>query len=173
MQRFAFSSCFLPCKNQRELLTSRVVFAVNRCECFMENKETFLLTMIRNGFFLETLFSSNLRHSCHCQFYFSVQWKRIFKRILASGNAFSGQWNALFIYFLDISASDSFFSSSENVVLKRILHSGQWKHIFCLVKTKFFPFLVKAFSVQCKLIFQKILHSGQWKISFPSLGNIF
>ena len=38
MQRFAYSSSFIPCENQRELLTSRVVFAVNRYECFMENK---------------------------------------------------------------------------------------------------------------------------------------
>ena len=38
MQRFAYSSSFIPCENQRELLTSRVVCAVNRYECFMENK---------------------------------------------------------------------------------------------------------------------------------------
>ena len=38
MQRIVYSSSFIPCKNQRELLTSWVVFAVNRYECFMENK---------------------------------------------------------------------------------------------------------------------------------------
>ena len=38
MQRIAYSSSFIPCKNQRELLTSGVVFAVNRYKCFMENK---------------------------------------------------------------------------------------------------------------------------------------
>ena len=37
MQGLAYRSSFIPCKNQRELLTSRVVFAVNRYECFMEN----------------------------------------------------------------------------------------------------------------------------------------
>ena len=43
MQMIAYSSSFIPCKNQRELLTSGVVFAVNRYKCFMENKN-----MIRN-----------------------------------------------------------------------------------------------------------------------------
>ena len=38
MQRFAYSSSFIPCKNQRELLASRVVCAVNRYKRFMENK---------------------------------------------------------------------------------------------------------------------------------------
>ena len=38
MQRFACSSSFIPCENQRELLTSRVVCAVNRYKCFMEQK---------------------------------------------------------------------------------------------------------------------------------------
>ena len=38
MQRNAYSSSFIPCKNQRELLTSWVVFAANRYECFMEKK---------------------------------------------------------------------------------------------------------------------------------------
>ena len=38
MQRFAYSSSFITCENQRELLTSRAVCAVNRYECFMENK---------------------------------------------------------------------------------------------------------------------------------------
>ena len=38
MYRIAYSSCFIPCKNKEELLTSWVVFAVNRYECFMENK---------------------------------------------------------------------------------------------------------------------------------------
>ena len=28
----------IPCKNQKQLLTSTVVFAVNRYECLMENK---------------------------------------------------------------------------------------------------------------------------------------
>ena len=48
----------------------------------------------------------------------------------------------------------------------------QWKRIFetnpslQLVETNFLPFLVKAFSVQCKLIFQQILHSGQWRLIF-------
>ena len=38
MQRIAYSSFFKPCKNQGEILMSGVVFAVNRYECFMENK---------------------------------------------------------------------------------------------------------------------------------------
>ena len=36
-QRFAYSS-FIPCENQRELLTSRVVCAVNTYKCLMEKK---------------------------------------------------------------------------------------------------------------------------------------
>ena len=38
MQVIAYSSSLIPCKNQRELLTSWIVFAVNRYECFMENR---------------------------------------------------------------------------------------------------------------------------------------
>ena len=38
MQRISYSSSFIPGKNQGELLSSAVVFAVNRYECFMENK---------------------------------------------------------------------------------------------------------------------------------------
>ena len=56
-----------------------------------------------------------------------------------SGNGFSGQWKPFFIYFSDIHASDSSFSSSGKVLLKRILYSGQWTRIFCLVKTIFPP----------------------------------
>ena len=37
-QRISYSSSFIPRKNQRELLLSAVVFAVNRYECFMENE---------------------------------------------------------------------------------------------------------------------------------------
>ena len=37
MHRIAYSSSFIPCKNQKELLTSWGVFAANRYECFMEN----------------------------------------------------------------------------------------------------------------------------------------
>ena len=32
------TSSFIPCKNQRKLLTSGVIFTVNTYECFMENK---------------------------------------------------------------------------------------------------------------------------------------
>ena len=35
MQRIAYSSSFIPCKIQRELSKSGIVFAVNRYECFM------------------------------------------------------------------------------------------------------------------------------------------
>ena len=38
MQRIAYNCSFIPCKNQKELLTSWVVFAVNIYECVMENK---------------------------------------------------------------------------------------------------------------------------------------
>ena len=38
MQIISYSSSFIPRKNQRELLSSAVVFAVNRYECFTENK---------------------------------------------------------------------------------------------------------------------------------------
>ena len=38
MQRISYSCSFIPCKNQRELLTPRVVFAPNSYRCFMENK---------------------------------------------------------------------------------------------------------------------------------------
>ena len=39
MQRIAYSSSFIPCKNQRKLLTRGVIFTVNTYECFMEKKE--------------------------------------------------------------------------------------------------------------------------------------
>ena len=42
MQRIANSSS-IPCKNQKESLTSWAVFAVNRCECFMENENMIAL----------------------------------------------------------------------------------------------------------------------------------
>ena len=38
MQRIAYNCSFIPCKDQKELLTSWVVFAVNIYECVMENK---------------------------------------------------------------------------------------------------------------------------------------
>ena len=38
MQGIAYSSPFISCKNQRELLTSGIAFAVNRYQCYMENK---------------------------------------------------------------------------------------------------------------------------------------
>ena len=38
MQRISYSGSFIPCKNQRELSTPRVVFAPNSYKCFMENK---------------------------------------------------------------------------------------------------------------------------------------
>ena len=38
MQIIVYSSSLIPCKNQRESLTSGVVFTVNMCEYFMENK---------------------------------------------------------------------------------------------------------------------------------------
>ena len=34
------------------------------------------------------------------------------------------------------------------------------------METSFSPFLVQAFSVNCKLIFQQIPHSGEWKLIF-------
>ena len=38
MQRIVYCNSFMPCKNQRELLTPGVIFTVNTYECFMENK---------------------------------------------------------------------------------------------------------------------------------------
>ena len=38
MKRIPYSSSFTPCKNKKELLTSGVIFAVDRYECFKENK---------------------------------------------------------------------------------------------------------------------------------------
>ena len=118
--------------------------------------------------------------------FFRLECRHTFKRIPVGGKRFSGEWNRFFTYFSDISARDSFCSSSGNVLWKRILHSGQWKRIFWQVETNFFPFFVKAFSVYCKLIFQQILHSGQWKMisgqqkplcsnisNIPSTGSSF
>ena len=114
---------------------------------------------------METIFSSILRHTCLCQLYFFVQWKRIFKCIPVSGKGFSGQWKWFFIYFQTFLPLTVFFWSIGNVVLERILPSGQWKPFFFLV-------LVKAFSVLCKLIFLKTLHSGQWKQFFDQLQTL-
>ena len=38
MQRIAWSNSFIPCKNQKELSMSCVVFLVNKYGCFVENK---------------------------------------------------------------------------------------------------------------------------------------
>ena len=45
-----------------------------------------LIPACENWFFgqWEPFFSSIFRHSCHCQLYFSVSWKRIFTRVLNS-----------------------------------------------------------------------------------------
>ena len=68
---------------------------------------------------------------------------RMERDFLASGNT-------SFIYFSGISTGDLcryqtfmlvFFSSSENIFLKRILHSGQWKRIFWLVENILFHYL--------------------------------
>ena len=128
----------------------------NRKIQFLENN---LFPGNRNRFsgLWKPFFSSSLRHSCHCQLYFpsgenvflNAFWL-VEKHFLASGNA-------LLSIFLKFSASDSFFF----VQWKR---SFQTNLSFQLVETNFFPFLGKAFPVQCKLIFQQILHSGQWKL---------
>ena len=141
----------------------------NRKIQFLENN---LFPGNRNRFsgLWKPFFSSSLRHSCHCQLYFPSS-ENVFL------NAFWQVETLFFIYFWSFLPVIVFFSSSGNVVFKRIFHSGQWKRIFWLVETNFFPFLGKAFPVQCKLIFQQILHSGQWKLIlwliFLSLGNIF
>ena len=114
----------------------------------------------------KAFFSSILRHSCYYQLYFSVQQKRIFKRIPVSENRFCGQWKPLFNYFQAFLPVVVFFSSSGNVFLKLLLYSGQWKLIFWLVETILFQFLIKAFSIQFKLIFPRILHFGQRKLIF-------
>ena len=92
----------------------------------------------------KAFFSSILRHSCYYQLYFSVQQKRIFKRIPVSENRFCGQWKPLFNYFQAFLPVVVFFSSSGNV----LLYSGQCKQLFWLVETILFHFLVKAFTVQ-------------------------
>ena len=80
------------------------------------------------------------------------------------------------IYFSDISASDLcrchtympvFFSSSENIVLKQILDSGQWKRIYRLVEAISFqyfkyPFHWKQFFHLLEIYFKWILYHSQW-----------
>ena len=62
---------------------------------------------------------------------------------LTNGNFF---WS-IFQTFLPVLYANTrhlcqfFFSSSENVVLKQIFHSGQWKRIFRLVETILFQYL--------------------------------
>ena len=91
------------------------------------------------------------------------------------------------IYFSDISASNLcryytfmqvFLSSSKNVVLKQILHSGQWKQIFRLVETISFqyfkyPFHWKQFFHLLEIFFKRILYSSQWQRISCLLETIF
>ena len=104
------------------------------------------------------------------QLFFPVLWTCIFKCIPIDGKGFSGQWKHFFIYFSDISVSDLcryqtymlvISSSSGNVVLKRILSSGQRKRISWLVETIFYQYLKYA---QISLPLEGV---------FPSLGNMF
>ena len=96
---------------------------------------------------------------------FNTRIRLVERDFLASGNTF-------FIYFSDISASDVcryktfmpvFFSCSGNVVLKRILHPGQWKRIFWLVEAILFqylkyPFHWKQFFHLLEINFKRILY---------------
>ena len=116
----------------------------------------------------------------------------------SSGNAFlNAFWlvemdvlaseNTFFIYFSDISAGDLcryqtfnpvFFSSSGNEILKRILHSGQWKRIFLLVETILFqylkyPFHWKQFFHLLEIYFKRILYYSQWQRIFCLVETIF
>ena len=133
-------------------------------------------------------FSSILRHSCYCQLYFSVQWISIFKRIPVSRNGFSGQWEHFFLkLFFNISASGLcryqtfmpvFFASSGNVILKRILLSGQWKRIFWLAETILFQYLKYAFHWKqffhlLEIYFKRILYYRRSQRNFCSVETIF
>ena len=95
--------------------------------------------------------------------------------------------NTFLIYFSDISDSDlcryqTFipvsFSSSGNVVLKRILHSGQWKQIFLLVETILFQHLKylfhqKQFFHLLEINFKQILFYSQPQRIFCLVETIF
>ena len=95
--------------------------------------------------------------------------------------------NTFLIYFSDISDSDlcryqTFipvsFSSSGNVVLKRILHSGQWKQIFLLVETILFQrlkylFHQKQFFHLLEIYFKQILYYSQPQRIFCLVETIF
>ena len=99
---------------------------------------------------------------------------------LSSGNSF-------FNNFSDISASDLcryhtfmtvFFLSSENIVLKQILHSGQWKRIFRLVETISFQYVKysfhwKQFFHLLEISFKRILYYSQWQRISCLLETIF
>ena len=95
--------------------------------------------------------------------------------------------NSSFYLLSEISARDLcrcqtfmpvYFSSSENVVLKQILHSGHWKRIFRLVETILFqylkyPFHWKQFFHLLEIYFKRILYYSQWQRIFCLLETIF
>ena len=71
-----------------------------------------------------------------------------------------------------------FFSSRENVVLKQILHSSQWKRIFRLVETISFQYLIypfhwKQFFHLLEIYFKRILYYSQWQRISCLLETIF
>ena len=67
MKRVSYSSSFTTCKNKK-LLTSGVIFAVNRYECFMENKN-----IIRT--FCNSKLWKKKRHLASSKFYWFFQIK--------------------------------------------------------------------------------------------------
>ena len=123
-------------------------------------------------------FSSNLRPSCHCQLYFSTQRKRIFKAFWLVETHFclvETLFLSIFQSFLPVIV---FFLSSKNVVLKRILHSGQWKLIFWIVDTILcqylkYPFHWKQFFHLLEMSFKRILYYSQWQRIFFLVETIF
>ena len=102
----------------------------------------------------------------------SVKWKRILnsfplveRDFLASGNTYH-----FFIFASDLcryqTVTPVFFSSCGNAVLRRILHSSQWKRIFWLMETSLFqylkyPFIGSSFFTSCFL-----RYSCRWKQLF-------
>ena len=99
---------------------------------------------------------------------------------LANGNTFL----SIFQTFLPVIYADTiylcqfFFSSRENVVLKQILHSGQWKRIFRLVETISFQYLIypfhwKQFFHLLEIYFKRILYYSQWQRISCLLETIF
>ena len=98
MQRIAYRSSFIPCRNQKKLLTPRVASAVNRYECFMENenmirtfwgckpcKKTTTLILIKTLLVFIKIWRLWIRSKIH-RISISKKWNKLWQKLLDQQN---------------------------------------------------------------------------------------